>query len=248
MADLKKGSTGKAVEKAQKNLNVYKAKLKVDGEVGPKTDAATRAFQKASLLKVDGIIGVQTQAAFNLPALKGALKATATSGGKGITLPQWPGADYMQEKAKRQILFISAEKKHAKMQTFFANARKEFEKAYKGATDANTKTFNKKFAEGGRALKQDFKALTGAFADLLNYTEMMIGLMVRYEELRQAGKVLDAAQMIDATAREQSKDADYVKAFNTETTKYDATYEACDKHLCDFLLLMTGKFVKRAVR
>ena len=52
MRQIKKGSTGKAVKLWQVIVGV-----EVDGEFGPLTDVATRAFQSKRKLEVDGIVG-----------------------------------------------------------------------------------------------------------------------------------------------------------------------------------------------
>jgi peptidoglycan hydrolase-like protein with peptidoglycan-binding domain len=54
---LKRGSTGSNVVFLQSKLG-----LKQDGQFGPITDKAVRAFQKANGLKVDGIVGPITWA------------------------------------------------------------------------------------------------------------------------------------------------------------------------------------------
>lgn len=65
MGVLKKGSKGNPVRELQTLLNKNGAKppLKIDGDFGPKTDAATRAFQKQTNEKVDGKAGDRTLAA-----------------------------------------------------------------------------------------------------------------------------------------------------------------------------------------
>jgi hypothetical protein len=52
------------VRNVQKRLNALGAKprLAVDGDFGPRTEAAVRAFQKRSRLEVDGIVGPKTWA------------------------------------------------------------------------------------------------------------------------------------------------------------------------------------------
>lgn len=67
MATLKKGSTGKEVNKLQESLNRNKAKpkLKVDGVFGPMTESATREFQKRAKLKPSGQVDRQTWAALD---------------------------------------------------------------------------------------------------------------------------------------------------------------------------------------
>ena len=59
---IKKGSKGYAVKKLQEMLNDKGYKLTVDGDFGPATDAAVRAYQKANHLDVDGEVGEHTWA------------------------------------------------------------------------------------------------------------------------------------------------------------------------------------------
>lgn len=55
---LKSGCKGEDVKTLQSNLNkIMNAGLTVDGDFGPKTDAAVRAFQKKYGLTVDGLFG-----------------------------------------------------------------------------------------------------------------------------------------------------------------------------------------------
>jgi peptidoglycan hydrolase-like protein with peptidoglycan-binding domain len=60
---LVEGDTGAAVTTLQTRLNVWGAKLTVDGDFGPATLAAVKAFQGAHHLTVDGVVGPQTWAA-----------------------------------------------------------------------------------------------------------------------------------------------------------------------------------------
>lgn len=58
---LRKGSESGYVKTLQILLNKYNnARLVEDGEFGPATDAAVRAYQKSRKLDVDGIVGSQT--------------------------------------------------------------------------------------------------------------------------------------------------------------------------------------------
>ncbi|MDP5218770.1 peptidoglycan-binding domain-containing protein [Ruegeria sp. 2205SS24-7] len=68
MKKLKKGSKGSDVKTLQTTLNKTppKAKLKIDGIFGVKTEAAVKAFQKAKRLKQDGIAGEKTLGALGL--------------------------------------------------------------------------------------------------------------------------------------------------------------------------------------
>ena len=60
---LVEGDTGPAVQTLQTRLNVWGAKLTVDGNFGAATLAAVKAFQAAHHLTVDGVVGPQTWAA-----------------------------------------------------------------------------------------------------------------------------------------------------------------------------------------
>jgi lysozyme len=62
---LVEGDTGPAVRTLQTRLNLWGAKLAVDGDFGPLTLAAVKAFQTQKHLTVDGIVGPQTWAALN---------------------------------------------------------------------------------------------------------------------------------------------------------------------------------------
>ena len=57
---LVEGDTGPAVTTLQTRLNVWGAKLTVDGDFGAATLAAVKAFQTAHKLTVDGVVGAQT--------------------------------------------------------------------------------------------------------------------------------------------------------------------------------------------
>ena len=59
---VKKGSKGEAVKKLQQILNSKGYKLSVDGNFGPATEAAVKAYQKANHLEVDGEVGEKTWA------------------------------------------------------------------------------------------------------------------------------------------------------------------------------------------
>lgn len=57
---IKRGSKCEAVKKLQQILNTKGYKLSVDGDFGPATEAAVKAFQKANGLEVDGEVGEKT--------------------------------------------------------------------------------------------------------------------------------------------------------------------------------------------
>ena len=60
---LKRGAKGPDVVHLQERLNAHGASLKADGDFGPATEAAVRAFQGAKQLVADGIVGPKTWAA-----------------------------------------------------------------------------------------------------------------------------------------------------------------------------------------
>ena len=62
---LREGDTGTAVKTLQTRLNAWGATLATDGDFGPLTLAAVKAFQAAHHLSVDGIVGPLTWAALD---------------------------------------------------------------------------------------------------------------------------------------------------------------------------------------
>lgn len=91
---LKIGSKGPDVKTWQEHLNTMGHNVgAADGVFGPKTEAGTKAFQRANNLTVDGIVGPQTLAkmeailkAANKVAVPKKETATVTLGGHKITL------------------------------------------------------------------------------------------------------------------------------------------------------------------
>lgn len=62
---LQRGSKGTQVRALQQALNAQGARLKVDGDFGPKTQAAVRHFQASRGLVADGIVGPRTRDALS---------------------------------------------------------------------------------------------------------------------------------------------------------------------------------------
>ena len=60
---LRRGATGKDVRKVQRQLVAKGYSLEIDGDFGPKTEAAVKQFQKDKRLLYDGICGRQTYGA-----------------------------------------------------------------------------------------------------------------------------------------------------------------------------------------
>lgn len=62
---LERGDQGAKVRQLQEMLNRNGARLQTDGQLGPKTEAAIRDYQRKNGLATDGIVGPQTQGALN---------------------------------------------------------------------------------------------------------------------------------------------------------------------------------------
>ncbi len=75
---LVEGDTGAAVILLQQRLNVWGAKITVDGSFGPATLAAVKAFQTKEKLTVDGIVGPATWADLNKTPTDGAYPPPAS--------------------------------------------------------------------------------------------------------------------------------------------------------------------------
>ncbi|GMA59750.1 peptidoglycan-binding protein [Alicyclobacillus fastidiosus] len=62
---LKQKSTGTGVVYVQQRLNAHGTSLATDGDFGPLTEAAVKAFQAKAKIEVDGIVGPQTWSHLN---------------------------------------------------------------------------------------------------------------------------------------------------------------------------------------
>ncbi|HEY7418099.1 MAG TPA: peptidoglycan-binding protein [Ktedonobacteraceae bacterium] len=76
---LQSGSTGNDVKSLQMMLNAHGAKLTVDGDFGPKTLAAVKAFQSSKKLSVDGVVGPQTWSAVIVTTKSGSTGTAVTA-------------------------------------------------------------------------------------------------------------------------------------------------------------------------
>jgi hypothetical protein len=84
------GDTGAAVRTLQTRLDVWGAKLVIDGAFGGNTDIALRVFQRARGMVVDGIAGKATWGELNatpLPPVKPPVKPPAPDSGVPHTAP-----------------------------------------------------------------------------------------------------------------------------------------------------------------
>ena len=77
---IRRGGRGPAVQQLQQALIRSGAQLTADGNFGPATEAAVRAFQSANALSADGVVGPSTWAKLE-PQAAGAAMATIGSGG-----------------------------------------------------------------------------------------------------------------------------------------------------------------------
>ena len=92
---LRQGAKGALVRTLQAQLNKFGYKLVVDGDFGPKTNTAVRAFQAAKRLVVDGIVGPKTWQALNVtvsvpaPTILGTVVAKS-----GLRVRKGPGLNF----------------------------------------------------------------------------------------------------------------------------------------------------------
>lgn len=101
---LRQGDKGIEVELLQALLNQNGYPVKVDGDFGPKTDQAVRAFQKAKGLEPDGIAGNLTFNALKgkvVPPAPPALDATL-----GITDQFLPDTEYIKTAVPKRSIVL----------------------------------------------------------------------------------------------------------------------------------------------
>ena len=90
---LRQGARGAAVSQLQQKLRAKGYNVSVDGDFGPKTAAAVRAFQQARHLGVDGVVGPNTWRALNAaapaaPAPSSGATPTLRQGARGAAVSQ----------------------------------------------------------------------------------------------------------------------------------------------------------------
>jgi hypothetical protein len=66
-ATLRRKANGRPVRRLQEWLSLRGQRVVIDGDFGPATDIAVRAFQRSARLKVDGVVGPKTYAALLTP-------------------------------------------------------------------------------------------------------------------------------------------------------------------------------------
>jgi peptidoglycan hydrolase-like protein with peptidoglycan-binding domain len=87
--ELRRGDEGVWVSELQQELTRHGFPVPADGEFGPVTDTAVRAFQDANGLTVDGVVGPRTWAALVAPATTSP-STPATTTGPGPTVGTTP--------------------------------------------------------------------------------------------------------------------------------------------------------------
>jgi hypothetical protein len=100
MEVLKKGSKGESVRTLQEFL-----KITVDGDFGPKTESAVKAFQKKTGLTVDGIVGRNTWAVMGILNTDNAENSEVTNGLE-IIKHYMPEGTYFKGPVKKQWIFL----------------------------------------------------------------------------------------------------------------------------------------------
>ena len=91
---LSRGSRGDAVADVQTKLNATGVDCQVDGQFGPRTQAAVEFFQSAHRLVVDGIVGRETGAMLRREStLHGDPDRLVARGGAPCHTPEMPGPD-----------------------------------------------------------------------------------------------------------------------------------------------------------
>ena len=98
---LKLGSQGKEVKELQEFLGIN-----VDGDFGPKTEAAIKKWQSANGLKADGIVGPKTWDAIGLATTDASEKVYTTDNGLVINRHFLPVGEYKQGPIKAEWVFL----------------------------------------------------------------------------------------------------------------------------------------------
>jgi len=98
---LKLGSQGKEVKELQEFLGIS-----VDGDFGPKTEAAVKKWQSANGLKADGIVGPKTWDAMGLATTDASEKVYTTDNGLVINRHFLPVGEYKQGPIKAEWVFL----------------------------------------------------------------------------------------------------------------------------------------------
>jgi hypothetical protein len=98
---LKKGSSGEQVKSLQRYLG-----LKDDGDFGPATEAAVKAWQMSNGLAADGIVGPKTWAAMGLATTDIREQAQPTTGGLDYKKSFLPTSEYLPGPVPKDWIFL----------------------------------------------------------------------------------------------------------------------------------------------
>ena len=98
---LKIGAKGKNVEILQDALGLHP-----DGDFGPKTDAAVRAYQKSKGIAIDGIVGPQTWDMMGLATTDASEQMYETDNGLLIQQHFLPKGEYKVGPTNKEYVFL----------------------------------------------------------------------------------------------------------------------------------------------
>lgn len=107
---LSLGDTGSKVEDVQRALNKHGFTCTVDGDFGPNTEKAVKAFQAARGMAADGIVGAKTWAALRetAPVQPAPTPAPTLKTGGNRMLVQFRGDNHVWEVVGSELVHVTA--------------------------------------------------------------------------------------------------------------------------------------------